>query len=44
MAFLYRDLKADYDRLLGIVEQFVRDGVIDPLKDFVFGYNNQEAQ
>ena len=40
MAFKYRDLEADYDKLLDVVIQFTRDGVIDPLKSFVSEYKS----
>jgi hypothetical protein len=39
MAYLYRDLEADYSELLEIVLQFTRDGVLEPLQIFVSDYN-----
>jgi len=38
MAFKFRDLEADYQRLLDVVIQFTRDGEITPLKTFVSEY------
>lgn len=34
MAYLFRDVEADYQNLFDVVVQFIRDGVIKPLKDF----------
>ena len=46
MAYLFRDVEADYLKLFDVVVQFTRDGVIKPLKDFCMRIQQpeQEAQ